>query len=146
MSCKPKTNETFTQWFNRQKFRNFRAREFTWMWGRVNRGVKNSPPPRSTWANIVPTLRILDDLRDFYDQPITLTSTYRSLAYNRSVGSPDGSQHRRFSAVDFKVANVSPAQVGSQLRLMRSRRGFTAGIGTYRSFVHLDTRKTNATW
>ncbi len=143
---KPNATETFEQWFARQKFRHFKAQEITWMFGRVNKGIKNSPPPRKLWPNIVPTLRILDDLRAHFAAPITLNSTYRSLAYNRSVGSPDTSEHRRFSAIDFKVAGHSPTAVARVLKAWRAQGKFTAGIGTYRNFVHLDTRKKNATW
>jgi lysozyme len=143
---RPTPTETFEQWFARQKFKHFKAQEITWMWGRVNKGVRNSEPPRNLWRNIVPTLRILDDLRAHFTAPITLNSTYRSLAYNRSVGSPDGSQHRRFSAIDFRVAGHSPAAVARVLKGWRAGGKFTAGIGTYKTFVHLDTRKNNATW
>ncbi len=142
----PKENETFEQWFARQKFRHFKAQEFTWMFSRVNKGVKNTPPSRRLWKNIVPTLRVLDELRKHFGAPITLNSTYRSLAYNRSVGSPDGSEHRKFSAIDFVVAGRTPAQVGATLLSWRRQGKFTGGVGTYKTFVHLDTRKNNATW
>jgi len=143
---RPTPTETFEQWFARQKFKHFKAQEITWMWGRVNKGVRNSEPPRNLWWNIVPTLRILDELRAHFGAPITLNSTYRSLAYNRSVGSPDTSWHRRFNAIDFKVAGITPANVARVLKQWRAQGKFTGGIGTYKRFVHLDTRANNATW
>jgi uncharacterized protein YcbK (DUF882 family) len=143
---KPTATESFGAWFARQKFRHFKADEISWMFSRVNRGARNSEPPRELWPNIVPTLRVLDDLRLCMDKPITLTSTFRNLAYNRSVGSPDGSRHRRFDAIDFKVSGARPAEAFEVLRKWRDAGKFTGGLGLYRSFVHIDTRPTNATW
>jgi lysozyme len=143
---KPLSNETFSLWFNRLELRNFKAHELTWMFARVNEGVRNSTPPRELWPNIVPTMRILDDLRDFLEVPITPSSTYRSPAYNRSVKSGSGSQHPKFTAVDFKAKGASPRHIANVLRRWRSQGKFTGGIGLYPNFVHLDTRKTNVDW
>jgi uncharacterized protein YcbK (DUF882 family) len=140
------STETFEQWFTRQGLRHFQADELTWMFTRVRHGVRNSPPPRSLWQNILPTLRILDDLRAHLGAPITLTSTYRALLYNRAIGSPDASQHRAFTAVDFQVKGHTPAAIARILKAWRAKGKFTGGIGTYTTFVHLDTRPTNATW
>lgn len=146
MNCKAKTGETFEQWFARQKFRNFKARELTWYFSKVRNGVKNTYPPRSMWHNIVPTLRVLDDLRDHYGKAVNISSTYRSLAYNRTIGSPDGSLHRKFNAVDFSVSGKTPAVVAAELKWWRNQKKFVGGIGKYRTFIHLDTRNYNATW
>ena len=55
--------DTFTDWFNAQKFRHFGAGEFTTYFAAVRKGVKNSTPPRKLWENLVPTLKIVDALR-----------------------------------------------------------------------------------
>ncbi|NQX01806.1 hypothetical protein HQ447_14215, partial [bacterium] len=55
--------DTFTTWFNSQGFRHFGAAEFESYFAAVRKGVKNCPPPKSLWKNIVPTLRIVDELR-----------------------------------------------------------------------------------
>jgi uncharacterized protein YcbK (DUF882 family) len=143
---KPLPNETFTNWFNRQGFKHFKAHELTWMFSRVNKGVKNSEPDRNLWMNIVPTIKILDDLREHLGKSITLTSSFRNLAYNRSVGSPDGSMHVQFKAVDFKVAGTSPKEVFAVLDAWRKSKKIVAAIGTYSNFNHIDTRGKNATW
>lgn len=142
----PKPNETFSAWFDRQGFKHFKAQEFTWMFGRVNKGVKNSEPPRELWSNIIPTVKVLDSLRAKLGKPITLNSTYRAIPYNRSVGSPDGSQHVSFTAIDFTVSGMKPTQVFKELLAMRNRGEWVGGLGKYPSFVHIDTRKNNATW
>ena len=55
-------NDSFTKWFNAQGFRHFGAREFTRYFDAERRGVKNSTPPKKLWKNVVPTLRVVDDL------------------------------------------------------------------------------------
>ena len=137
---------TFNDWFSKQGIKHFKAHELTWYFAKTRNGVSNQEPPRELWGNILPPLRILDELREELGQPITLTSTYRALAYNRAVGSPDGSMHRKFNAIDFQVRGVSPAKVAAVLKDWRAKGKFTGGIGTYRTFVHLDTRARNASW
>lgn len=143
---KPLPNETFAGWFARQNFRHFQADEISWMFRRVNKGVRNSEPPREIWVNIVPPLRLLDDLRAHLGAAITLNSTYRNLPYNRSVNSGDGSSHVKFNAIDFKVAGHSPSKVFAILHAWRAAGKFTGGLGKYPNFVHIDTRKSNTTW
>lgn len=138
--------ESFSQWFARLGLRHFKADELAWMFQRVNKGVRNSEPPRELWKNIVPTLRVLDDLRAHVGKSVTLTSGYRSIPYNRSVGSPDTSLHTSFRALDFKVADHTPAQVFAILDSWRKSGRITGGLGKYSSFVHFDTRGRNATW
>lgn len=142
----PTQTETFSEWFDRQGFRHFKAHELTWYFSKVRNGVKNKEPKREIWENILPTLRILDDLRAHFGKSVNISSTYRDLPYNRAIGSPDGSMHVKFNAVDFTVAGVSPATVFKQLVKWRNEGKFVGGIGKYPSFVHLDTRKYNATW
>lgn len=136
----------FEEWFNSKKFRNFKAHEFTWYFSKVRNGVKNSIPPQSLWENIVPTLRILDDLRDFFKKPININSTYRALPYNRAIGSPDGSMHVKFNAIDFTVSGVAPSVVFKKLLEWRNAGKWKGGLGKYATFTHIDTRKNNATW
>lgn len=108
----------------------------------------NTDPPAGLWNNIVPTARVLDELRNRLQRPITLLSVYRSPAYNKAIGGAAQSQHTQFRAVDFVVQGspVGPLQWASALRDMRSAGLFKGGIGTYASFVHVDTRGSNADW
>lgn len=143
---KPGPDESFESWFAKLKLRHFKADELTWMFSRVNKGVRNSMPVRGLWPNIAPTLRVLDDLRAHLGKPVTLTSSYRSVLYNRSVGSGDGSQHVKFTALDFKVAGVTPTQVFKVLDGWRKSGRIKGGLGKYPTFIHFDTRGHNATW
>jgi len=142
----PTTCESFSEWFTKQAFRHFKADELTWYFSRVRNGVRNSEPPREIWANIVPTLRILDDLRAHLGKPITISSTYRAIPYNRQIRSPDTSLHVSFKAVDFTVKGASPAEVFRTLSAWRKAGKWVGGLGKYPTFVHIDTRGSNATW
>ena len=138
--------KSFTEWFDAKKFRNFSSRELVWYFSKERGGVRNSEPPRELWENIVPTLRILDDLRDHLKAPVTISSTYRSPAYNRAIKGASSSRHMKFDAVDFSVRGVAPARVAAVLIQWRNEGRFKGGVGVYPSFVHLDTRGVNATW
>ena len=138
----------FTDWFISQGFRNFRAHEFTDYFEKARNGVKNSPPPRKLWKKVVPTLRIVDDLRDSFGKPCTILSSYRSPDYNRKVGGATHSQHLGFTALDISIKGVSAKRVYERLLKWRQEGRFTGGLGYYPStgFVHIDTRGRNATW
>jgi len=134
--------EDFVDWFNEQKFRNFKSHEFT---NYFDRNL-NTYPPKSKWKNIVPTLRVLDDLRDEIRMPIRITSSYRSNKYNDNCGGAPKSLHKEFKALDFQVTGANPSWLFSKLDRMRRQGEFEGGLGLYSTFVHVDTRGSNATW
>jgi len=138
--------QSFDQWFATKKFRHFTAPEFTSYFRRTRNGIRNSPPPVALWENIVPTLRVVDDLRRYFGKPIVLLSSYRSPAYNKAVGGASASIHMRFNALDLAVAGVAPSEVFRVLRSWRAAGRFVGGLGLYETFVHVDTRGVNATW
>jgi N-acetylmuramoyl-L-alanine amidase len=140
--------ETFSEWFVAQKFRHFGAGEFTSYFNRERNGVKNSPPPRKLWKNIIPTLRIVDELRESFGKPCRVLSSYRAPDYNRAVGGAPLSQHKEFTALDITVDGVSPQRVYDRLLEWRKTGKLIGRLGLYPSsgFVHIDTRRRNATW
>lgn len=131
-----------------QGFRFFKGREFTSYWSRVRDGAKNSVPPRNLWPNIIPTLKVLDKLREEMGAPIRLLSTYRNPGYNRAVGGELQSFHMQFKAIDFACDKGTPEQWADALKLMRKKGAFSGGIGVYprSGFVHVDTRGYIADW
>ena len=139
---------TFKDWFDSQGIKHFGAAEFESYFAARRKGVKNSQPPRKLWPNIVPTLRIVDDLRESLGKPCRILSSYRSPDYNRAVGGATHSQHLEFNALDIAFDGVSPRQVYERLLEWRKAGKFTGGLGLYPSsgFVHIDTRGSNATW
>ncbi len=139
---------TFIDWFAAQRFRNFGAAEFTSYFARERKGVKNSLPSRLLWKNIVPALRIVDELRDSFGKSCTILSSYRSPDYNKAVGGVSSSQHLEFTALDIAFVGISPQRVYDRLLEWRKAGKFTGGLGIYPTsgFVHIDTRARNATW
>lgn len=76
---------------------------------------------------------------------ITINSAYRTVAYNKSIGGAPRSQHIKGMAADIKVKHngrqIPPADVA------RVAEGFDpGGIGTYRTFTHLDVYEANRRW
>ena len=128
------------------RLRHFRPSEVTSYATAIRNGVRNDLPPEELWPNIVPTLWVIDHLRASLGFPIVLTSTYRSPEYNEAVGGAENSYHMRNMACDFHVAAHAPERIGHILKTWRADGVFTGGIGTYPTFVHLDTRSRNADW
>jgi uncharacterized protein YcbK (DUF882 family) len=145
-SPSPRKGETFAEWFNRQGLKHFTAREFEHLCARPRGSVRNSTPPRALWSNMLPGLRVLDTLRGVTGSPIVLHSTYRSPAYNDAVRGAPLSQHLKARAFDFSVPGYTPHEIFKILQTWRAQGQFIGGLGLYRSFVHLDTRGSLATW
>lgn len=145
-TTQPRSGESFDAWYKRQKFRHFSAREFTSYFEVFRYGARNSAPPQSKWANIVPTLRIVDDLREHFGRPCVITSSYRGPAYNKACGGAPKSLHREFKALDIVFSGVSPKAVYDKLLEWRRAGRFKGGLGLYATFVHIDTRGYNANW
>ena len=108
----------------------------------------NTDPPRDLWNNVADVARVIDEFRARVERPVTISSAYRSPAYNAAIGGASSSQHMQFRALDLSVAGspVGPLQWANVLRDMRGSGIFSGGIGVYSSFVHVDTRGANVDW
>lgn len=140
--------EAYRAWLRTQGLRFGFADELADCADRVNLKVRNATPPADRWAAIVPTVRVLERIREAFG-PTTITSAYRSLLYNATFvgqGAVRDSMHTRNIAIDFKCANGTPAQWAALARQLRAEGVFTGGVGVYRSWVHIDTRGTVADW
>ncbi|MGB2335684.1 MAG: D-Ala-D-Ala carboxypeptidase family metallohydrolase [Alcanivorax sp.] len=80
-------------------------------------------------------LRVLEDVREQFNEPITITSGCRCKRHNVDVGGAFNSQHLYGRAADITVADTMPAAVARFAHVM-----VVPGIGEYNSFTHLDTR------
>ena len=129
-------------------FKHFRGAELTPYWSRTRGSVTNDVPPRDLWPNVLPTLRVLDELRERLGAPLRLLSTYRSPDYNRAVGGERQSYHMKFVAIDFTCTTGKPDAWADVLKVMRKEGVFRGGIGVYprSGFVHVDTRGYEANW
>jgi len=100
----------------------------------------NGPPPITMWHNIVPTIVVLDALRDELGASITLISGYRTEAYNdpeKNKGRAPLSQHQAFTALDFKVSGVKPETVKAKLRAWENDRWFYSALAFERKAVRI---------
>ena len=85
-------------------------------------------------------------IRDHFGKPITVTSGYRCLVHNRSVGGATGSRHSKGDAADIVVQGVAPREVAQYAETIGIK-----GIGLYETsadghFTHIDTRDVKSFW
>jgi uncharacterized protein YcbK (DUF882 family) len=107
--------------------------------------VTNDTPPVELWHRIIPTLRLVARVRERFG-PTTINSAYRSRSYNLAIGGVGDSRHAQNDAIDFRCSTGTPAEWAAFLREHRAHGVFSGGVGVYRTFVHVDTRGTNADW
>ena len=88
-------------------------------------------------------VKILQNIRDHFNKPITITSGYRSPSYNKKIGGVSNSQHTKGTAADIIVKDTSPLEVAKYAEYLMPKSG---GIGLYDSFTHIDTRAIRSRW
>lgn len=109
----------------------------------------NADPDPSLYPNVVPLVNLLEKIRQEVGAPVRLLSIYRSPDYNRDVGGAASSRHMQFDAADFEVLGSGAGNSDRWYKIAKKLRDngeFKGGIGVYRTFVHVDTRGTNAFW
>lgn len=109
----------------------------------------NSDPDPSLYPNVVPLVNLLEKIRQEVGAPVRLLSIYRSPDYNRDVGGAASSRHMQFDAADFEVLGGDAGNSDRWYKIAKSLRDkgeFKGGIGVYKTFVHVDTRGSNAFW
>lgn len=99
-------------------------------------------PPRAQWPAMVPTLRLVRELRDGgLLGPASVGSAYRAPAFNRCEGGAERSKHTVNAALDFDLSPAAPAlrqRLCDYWRTQGSARRF--GLGFYADdAIHIDT-------
>jgi hypothetical protein len=123
--------------------RYFTAEEALFL-GASNARLKlNTIPPESMWRNILPTLLVLDLVREQVGA-LSLLSIYRNGAYNHAVGGARGSIHMQFRACDVRPLACPVDRLHRAVLRLRDESIFLGGVGRYPGFVHVDTRGVNA--
>jgi uncharacterized protein YcbK (DUF882 family) len=96
-------------------------------------------------------MRSLQELRDWWDAPLRITSGFRSPKHNDAIGGAGKSQHMIFATdivPSVKSPHLDEPILPEALDLIADKAddlGFT-GIGRYDIFVHLDMRPKVARW
>jgi len=86
-------------------------------------------------------LDCLQELRDRLGKPMTINSAYRSPEHNATVGGARRSKHLAGIAFDVSTSNLDRDELVTEAKAIGFR-----GIGYYRTFIHIDTRPSPATW
>ena len=137
----------YAAYLSKQRFRYISVRQIIEAHMKMHGPVRNTPPPRSMWRNIVPTLRVADRVAYELRAPLDdVVSVYRSPRYNATCpGAKRESMHTKNLAVDIKF-KASPSSVAAVAEKLRKKGYFRGGIGRYGSFTHIDTRGENVDW
>ena len=91
-------------------------------------------------------VKYLQQIREHFKAPITITSAYRCPTHNSRVGGAPGSRHSKGDAADIVVKGVSPREVAKYAESIGIK-----GIGLYETsadghFTHIDTRTSKSFW
>lgn len=93
---------------------------------------------------IAPALvKVLQNIRVHFGKPVHINSAYRTPTKNKAVGGAAYSQHMYGMAADIHIDGVSPKEIAAYAEKLLTD---TGGIGVYKSFCHVDVRKTKSRW
>ena len=104
-------------------------------------------PPKSLWANVAPTLRLVKALKESgIIKPTAATSAYRSVHSNDCSGGAKGSMHLTNNAIDINIDDSS-AQTHALCEFWRKQgAAYRFGLGFYNpTAIHIDT-SGHRTW
>ncbi len=85
----------------------------------------------------------LQNIRNHFNKPVNITSSYRPEPYNASIGGAYGSYHTLGKACDFYISGVNVEEIAKYAETLG-----ILGIGCYKDdlFVHIDTRTVKFFW
>lgn len=91
-------------------------------------------------------IKFLNQIREHFNAPITISSGYRCPIHNSRVGGATGSRHTKGDAADIIVKGHNPKEVAQYAESIGIK-----GIGLYETasdgyFVHVDTRDKKSFW
>lgn len=87
--------------------------------------------------------KILEEVREHFGKPVVINSGYRDEAYNQKIGGARLSMHCAGIAADIVVKGVDAAEV---YKFIDERHPYNLGLGKYKAFTHVDTRKYKSRW
>ena len=77
----------------------------------------------------------LEEIRQYFGSPITITSGCRCQKHNEAVGGNPNSQHKIGRAADFVVKGVPANAVADYCEIIG-----VSGVGRYDGWTHIDTK------
>lgn len=89
---------------------NFNLKEF-WESATANKNKINNIPTLIIINRIKELTKILQDIREIIQTPITITSGYRTPLLNKMVGGSPKSSHLSGYAVDMQVKGIKPKEL-----------------------------------
>ena len=88
-------------------------------------------------------LEVLEDVREYYNSPIIITSGCRCAVHNSNIGGSSRSKHTEGIAADFVVKEIHEDLVYNYLD---EKYPDKYGIGRYEGRTHIDVRSFKARW
>ena len=86
---------------------------------------------------------ILELVRNHFNKPVYINSSYRCHKHNTDVGGAQKSQHLEGTAADIEVSDVHAVDVYNFLNKTFPN---SYGLGSYTTFTHVDVRANKARW
>ena len=110
-----------------------------------------------TPEDVLHNLRLLTEqlqiLRDYTGLPIKINSGYRSPYYNdvvlpsRGIKASKNSQHKLGKAADIVIVGLKPFETYALIEYLIDKGVLKiGGLGSYKTFTHLDIRTKKARW
>ena len=91
----------------------------------------------------VELLKLLETIREHFNSPVNITSGCRCRLHNVAVGGSFNSKHMEGVAADIVVTGIQPKDVYDFVDAHAPNK---YGIGSYKSFTHVDVRNKKARW
>lgn len=88
-------------------------------------------------------MAVLQLVRVHFNKPVSVTSSYRCERHNANVGGAKSSKHLLGIAADIQVKDTDPMEV---YHFLDSIFPSHYGIGSYKTFTHIDVRSSKARW
>lgn len=89
----------------------------------------------------VELLKVLEDVRAHFGNPVKINSACRCVTHNHSEGGSVTSQHLYGKACDIVVKDIPSYEVYEYLNDTHG-----GGLGKYDTFTHIDVRSEKARW
>lgn len=92
------------------------------------------------YLNIIEACTKMDQIREILQAPIVITSWYRPIKYNESIGGARNSAHILGKAVDFQVQNMTADEVRQALYFSMVNLNIRMENLPGSNWTHIDTK------